>query len=412
MYEGLSANLAIAAVTVGIFSFWAARRIIPTKLAAFVVAIKILIPFVYFSLFFDGKWTTYDENGYLSGAIRLKSMGYGPLTVLIRPDGLLQLGVVAAGPHILYNWWNLLAITLFGPEHYAAVFLNVGLSFVAGTYLYKTALLAGFDRRYAQGLFVFFLLHWDILAWTSFPNLKDIFLVTFIIAFLYHVARLVSKIEPKPNRLVEFACVSGYVFLMTLIRLYLPVLLLVAVMIWNLLRQRGATRIVMLVISAVAGGVLFTHIPSEKGSGHVNLGAASVIEGYGHFLLTPQPWNINEALSYLFLPTLLHWLMFVPALIGLYYLWRKSPITALYVIVWAIVPLFYAGVPEINGPRQRVQLTSMWAWAQFHFLYLQWKRFEVGARMSKSVRSQPGAAESPPSQGASRGNLQGELPGL
>ena len=86
------------------------------------------------------------------------------------PDGVVRLGVVAGSTHILYGWYNLLAITVFSPHYHAPVLLNVLMTFVAAAFLSDILRELEFGERYRRGCVVFFLLHWDLVVWTSFLN--------------------------------------------------------------------------------------------------------------------------------------------------------------------------------------------------------------------------------------------------
>jgi hypothetical protein len=106
-------------------------------------------------------------------------------------------------------------------------------------------------------------------------------------------------------------------------------------------------------------------------------------------LLTPQLWAISPEYSFLLLPSLLHWLLLIPALLGAWMLWRRSREAALLLIYLAIVLVVYGFIPEQVGARQRVQVTFIVAWTQFHFFWVMAReavRQAALARMPKAFR--------------------------
>jgi hypothetical protein len=83
----------------------------------------------------------------------------------------------------------------------------------------------------------------------------------------------------------------------------------------------------------------------------------------------PQPWSIDPRYGFLLIPSTIQMLLYVPALIGGYYLWRRSPVPALLLIYALIVILFCSVYVEFQGSRQRMLLTFVWVWMEYHFFY-------------------------------------------
>jgi hypothetical protein len=75
--------------------------------------------------------------------------------------------------------------------------------------------------------------------------------------------------------------------------------------------------------------------------------------------------------------------MLIPTVVGCIMLWNEVP-RARVLIVYLLVALvaYGAGLDELQGPRHRVQLIFIYAWAQFHFLwYLLPRTVESGAAL-------------------------------
>src|SRR5581483_1368055 len=102
-----------------------------------------------------------------------------------RSSDLLLVINLSEGYHVLYTWWNLLAQHLFGQHYYSSVFLNVLSTFVSGFVFVRILRLLNFPTAYQRGALIFFLLHWDVLVWSSFVNLKDILVMTLTVGASY-----------------------------------------------------------------------------------------------------------------------------------------------------------------------------------------------------------------------------------
>ncbi|HXG23914.1 MAG TPA: hypothetical protein VNJ09_05110, partial [Chthonomonadales bacterium] len=180
---------------------------------------------------------------------------------------------------------------------------------------------------------------------------------------------------------------SALLFTMLFIRYYLPVLIACTLGIWSVLKMRGWWK---LIIPALAGGIVQFVIQTRMRLPHWFVGSISfspsvIAAGLIHFWLTPRPWSIALSYSFLFLPSILHWLMFIPALIGGYRLWKQYPAFAYLLIYLIVASLFYAMIEELQGPRTRVQLVFIIAWAQYHFLYLLYQT--VMQQINRSART-------------------------
>jgi hypothetical protein len=374
--QGLTGDLLLAALAIWIFSVWILSRDLPRGIAIAIATLKATLPILYFAYLYDGIWTFKDDWVYYYAGTMLLRAGYDPISILLSREGILQMGVLASGSHILYHWYNLLAQYLFGTYYYSPIFLNVGLTCIAGAFFYRIVLIAGVKKSYAQGLLIFFLLHWDVLAWSTLANLKDILVLTLTTGAHYFVVCLLFVRERLLVKSIRLGGLFAFLFAMLFIRFYLPVLTAITLGIWSLLRMRGWAK---LVVPAFAAGIALYVQQTRMRIPHAFVGSlrfepGAIVPGLIRFWLTPQPWSIAPSYSFLLVPSILHWLMFIPALIGGYRLWRQYPIAAYLLIYLMMTSLFYAVIEELQGPRTRVQLVFIIAWAQYHFLYMlyQW----------------------------------------
>lgn len=358
MAEGLSVDLLLAALAVGAFGFVLVVRQLSPAIALPVSIIKAAIPLTYFALFFDGSWTFIDDVTYQAHGEELR-LHYGPLSALLQDEGRARLIELSQGRHFLYAWWNLFAQSLFGEHYYAAVFLNVLLTFFVGALLFRLLGESGFGEGYRRGAVVFFLLHWDVLAWSSLINLKDILVMAIIVPTLYCLVVARRRLRPLPL----LGAAAG-LFTLTWLRYYIPFFLVGAFAVWILIEGRFRWKY----LYAVLAGAALLILPLDW-SAVEYVQPGQIVLGLVRAPLTPQPWSIDEEYSFLLIPSVLHWLLFVPAVIGAVVLWGRAAGARFVLVFFALMILFYAMVPELQGPRHRVQLTFAIAWMQFHFFW-------------------------------------------
>ncbi len=88
-------------------------------------------------------------------------------------------------------------------------------------------------------------------------------------------------------------------------------------------------------------------------------------------LLTPIPFNTQEAYNFLNIPALFHWLSMPFILNGIFYIYRvKTGFSRFFIIYLSLFMLLYGVYEELQGPRHRVQLDYAFALLQFFGFYL------------------------------------------
>jgi hypothetical protein len=358
--EGFTTDLVLLAFCAWGASALIAGRDMPLPLALVLAAVRVSVPVVYFALYFDATWNVGDDLVYAAHGRELLNCGYNPVTVLLHDHGRGYLQSLSQGHHVLYGWWNLLAMSFFGEHYYAPVFLNVVVTFIGGSLLARTVRQLGFSAGYSLGLQIFWLLHWDLIAWSSLLNIKDVLVQTLTIAILYCLVGFV--VERKTRFLVGFLMIAQ---LFWWIRFYVPVIVLTAVMIWMLTQWNDSRKYLFVPLGAMAYYFVAPLISGAKDYWQFN----TLFYGTVRFTLTPIPWNVEQVYEYLVIPTSLHWLSFIPAMIGAGFLWGESKYARLFFIYLACLVGLYAITEDLLGPRQRFQVAFLFAWAQFHFAW-------------------------------------------
>ncbi len=353
----------LPALCVAIFGPWVLVKVVRlSRWSALTLGvIKAAIPFVYFAYYYDGSWNLVDDVWYFKGGERMMSRFHNPLLSLFTQAGRDQLIAIAGGTQILYVWWNQLALYLFGTFYSSPIFLNVATTFVSAALMFKIALASGCNEKYAKWLSIFFLLHWDILSWSSFVNLKDTLVLMLTLAAVHSGMRFVQT-----RKIRHAVMLAGAVFAFLWIRFYIPVLLLVCLAAWAAFVAKGYKKILLMVIALA--GVLIV-LPADAFESFQDLSRGEWIYGPIQMALSPQPWSIMPEYSFLLIPSICHWVFFFPGLVAGVSLFRRNPAFRFAAIYFVAIIFFYGLLPYVRGVRERFQISWVFVWMQFDFLW-------------------------------------------
>lgn len=314
----------------------------------------------YIAWFYNGTWTLVDDIDYSEQGYALLELGLTPFSIL-SPEGIDTLHSLSGSRHILYSWWTFSWMWLLGDHYYSPVVANVFITFISA-YMFSHLLREiGFDRAYRDAITIFYLLHWDTVAWSSFLNLKDsIIQLLTISAFLFGLRCFRDKSLSSGVMLAIILLLFQY------IRFYIPILMAIGLVAWLLFESRDPIKILFfLAIGFVTAMLGPWHYFQDT------LNPLILFRNALRFSLTPQPWAVQSSYSFLYIPSLAHWIFFLPALLGAINLIGKNRFFRLLAWYVFVVILFYAASEDFLGVRQRVQISFVFTWAQIHFLW-QW----------------------------------------
>ena len=300
-------------------------------------------------------WRLLDDAKYVEEAAALSG------TLLSGAAGATdQLFATAEGHHVGYYVYNILAQLVFGEHYFSAVFCNVALTALAARGLLRLLRFVGAPRGYSLGVTTFFLVHWDVLAWSSFFNMKDPVVMTLSVWLFVFALELVRELRLRSLLGFAFVCTVLYFF-----RWYVPVLAGAGLGLWGVAHLSGWRRNLLL----GAGALVLVVVPLHGDFPVHLLQPAGLADGAFKFALTPRPWGMSEGYRFLLFPAALHWLLAPVALYGALHLWRRHPLARPLLLYVAVLFCFYAMVPRLHGPRHRFQCVFVLAWLQFHGLY-------------------------------------------
>jgi len=338
------------------------------------MGVKTAIPSIYFA--FTGTiWTPYDGIQFQQTASELISQGYNPIIVLLDLNFLI--GYLNT-THIQPHWWTMLSQYLFGNHYFSPIFLNVLLTILIGMYTMFILSRTGFSSEYYKYFFVFFNIHWDVLAWSSFVNIKGVFITLVAVFFLYHLIMLVSSTENN-RKYYHLLLLGGALSVMYLSRYYMIAILLASAITWLSIEYSSKDKIKYMIPTITFFG-LFSRYGLQRVRGTRYLEGISIlsfVESLPRILLTPRPWGVLPEFSFLIIPSIFHWIFFIPASmcgIWLGYRHRNLRLIFIYAIMFFI---FYSLFPDLASARMRVQVVFVFTIIQYQFLEFILKRFEI-----------------------------------
>lgn len=366
MFEYSASDVLRAALPCALIALLIVRRQLGLPLALLLVALRFGITTVYFIASGGDGWLLLDDVTYYEQGLKLQDFGGELWYLFFDPYGRETLAGIAGSSHFFYTWWAGLTMYLLGPYYFVPVLVNVTVSFLTARIIWRLALRGGFSESYARGLLIFALIHWDIIAWSSFINLKD----NLIVCLTVWLIALVSSLTERGKSLGRSSWLVGQFALCGMIffnfRFYVPFLLLSAILLWSILKLRGKLKWSLLVVTAVALHYSFEVVrPALEQIAYV---PDNAILSLGRALLSPLPWSVDPEYSFLLIPAFLHLVTVPAAAIGGVSLYRRGGLTALLVTYLLFVILLITLQPEYFGPRHRFQVVFCLLWMQFEGL--------------------------------------------
>jgi hypothetical protein len=376
--NGFSWNLIVWTFVFGAISVSLISARVSFKLAVVLISIKFAIIATYFGIWSDGTWFIGgDDQGYYETGLILLQTGHTPLGVWLSPEGKYLLG--AHTNVAIYRWWNMLWLYLIEPSYFAPVLANVFVSVLSACVFESILRISGYARRFRAGFLAFFLLHWDIVAWTSFLNIKEALIVLLSLLLI----RSILQVENRQHIVINLSLIVVCAILFQGIRFYYPVIIGVAVSLyWISKTPRPGITVGALVIVGIGLAWFYSNYldlmqelvqPNQIG------------RGIGRMIFSPLPWKISDPATYLIPGSILHIALLPGALFGAWQLLKSSNQTRLIVLVVIVGLAFYALVPRLGSPRHRAPMMALWTLLEYQFIYvliMGWVREKASGALS------------------------------
>lgn len=362
------------------FGFVFCRIYFSRTTSFFLSFIKVLIPLVYFCFF--RPFYLVDDVQYFNIGKSLAHLDFYRL--LLAPfwftlSHIQMASIIGVSTHWVYYWWNGLLLKIFGAYYFVPVFLNVAMTFVSAyllTLIVRIALDNNVSKQFLRFVFILFIINWNVIAWSSFLNLKDTVVCMLTLCFVYFAI----KLRKEGVRLIWVlnCCIASY--LLCAIRFYLPFFVFlsfgVAVMLFAFLKKKfvlqlasiiGATILFLLAIFMFN---YFQLSARDSGGGAFVFNYYTLIVGPFRAFISPLPWQVDQSYPFLVLPAVLNLLMFFPSITGIMLYLRKMNEIKLFLFIYFVLILeFYSVFPGESGARQFYQVVWMVVLAQSLFFF-------------------------------------------
>ena len=316
---------------------------------------KASIFYIYFSFFFDGTFTFLDDWSYLNQANRFIDEEMSA-NLLFEYYKLVEF---FHSSHVLYQLHNVLSFKIFGAYYFSPVAINIIITFVTSYFLFNIAKLIGFSKRVSLVIAVFYLLHWDVLAWSTLFNLKDILVQLFSIILIYQIIIF----ENSSKNFKSLFIIILVVFCLMAIRFYLPFLIFAGYGLYKILfiviKLKAKRKFIYMLILFILVSLflVFINYYFQYELKKLMMNFTNPLIGIVRFILTPIPFNFEESYSFLYFASLLHWLTFPLTIYGIYISYRVNKKVMLFILCYLfIILLFYGSYGELQGPRHRLQI--------------------------------------------------------
>ncbi len=337
--------------------------------AMFLSSLKVLIPIVGVSILGSDIISLKDSQIYLQSGANYLFL-YEPWEVLYNEhtwELLFKLGDY--GYNTFYIWWNALIISTSSSPHSILLLFNVVWVTLAAILIYHISAYGAFTADYRKGLLVFQLVAIDVLTWSSLTNVRDSLVLCLTVLSIYLFYRVVHE-----KKIAALLMLLAVLLSFLTVRFYIPALLLASWILYFLVCNHAFVRQhpVALAIAILASVGIFFFVVEF---GYVtkmlrNVHILNALSGVPTFVLTPRPWSVTDTYRFLIPSAIYHWLMIIPAVLGGIHLWRCHPNMRLLIIYLVVITLFYATIQGLIGPRQRYQVSFIFCWFQYHFLYI------------------------------------------
>jgi len=343
-------------------------------ISLFIAITKSLLFFIYFCFFFDGSMTLQDDWFYFKEVSLLHDKGFTFFNVL--SDHFFEMILIVGHQSFVYQVFSLLGFDLFGAYYFSVIPLNVILTYFTAFLMYKYLINLNFSIKYAKYYYVFFIIHWDVLAWSTFVNLKDT-LVLFLTVLLFYTYAEIENNRRKYFYLILFSITN---IILYFLRFYIPAIFIVSILIYKIILyfiNISVKRKLQLIIPLLF--ILFTLITSivkiyPSAISFIISSFSNPIYGIGKVLLTPLPFKQAENLDFIVFSSLLHWL-FIPLLLYGFLTFMKNikhynKLVFLFIIYAFIIIVVYGMSNQFHTPRNRFQLVFILSFFQFFGLML------------------------------------------
>jgi hypothetical protein len=357
-------DLLIASIVTFFLGFFLLRQYLSSKISFAVMFIKIGIPVAYF-LSVGVLWAPYDGRKFQRLAAGLLNEDITPWSFLFNLDFVVNF---VGSTHVAPYWLNVFGQYFFGPHYFSAIFVNILATILTGIYIIFILSRTGFSKTYYKYFFIFFLLHWDVLTYSSLLNIKGILIGLLIVMYFYHHIMMDSSTRLTLS-VYHFAVMIGILFIMYWSRFYVISILLASSIMWVIIESNPKKWIPISAIGAVGLYPVVRIGLQFQDTRYFQFDILTILGTVPRILLTPRPWGVLPQFAFLIPSSIAHWLLIIPAMAYSGRLWVQEKNMRLLLCYLVVFVGFYSVFFELASARMRYQIAFVLAIGQYHFLW-------------------------------------------
>lgn len=358
-------SLIISSITIFIFSYLFGKLIFKSVVTALSVAmIKSLVYLIFFLFFFNNhNFNFIDSLRYLDNSIFFFE-NYSFLEMLLEPRKIIM---PRSGAHTFYYYWSYISFFLFGPYIHSPITLNILSTFLGSYYLYKISKeFLNLSIKNSTLLAVIYCLHWEIIPWSSFFNLRDILIQVTIISIIYYTLKFINQINLK-NLIMLFLALFILRFLRTHMAYLFTLNLVVIFFCATFFFKKNIQKITLIsfTLFIALALIIFLNVPQvfldlyKIWSTDFNLNYGIKIF---KLFLSPLPIlsTMNQGYGFLTFASIINLLTFPLVVLGIFYTFRiKKNIFNSFILLFTffLIIIVIGSYENIQGPRQRLMIT-------------------------------------------------------
>lgn len=355
----LGSNLLLPTFFFFLLSYFSLKNALGNRNAIYLCIIKFSIPWIWLYINNFEYSPLKDESGYYLKSVKLFEgiISNGLIDVLNVKSYVLS-------SHFLFYIWNAFLFLIFGESPYISIIANIFLSCFSGRIFLKVLLTIGVTARNSSFITIFYLLSPSIICWSSFHNLREVFLSVFLFLMLLQMLRFYEKQNLKNTLLLSFTFLSMFT-----IRFYFIIIATLTLSI-ALFKRANAKSLSLFITSSITISSVLVYIffSSIK---NLDMQFGNITYGFIRFILTPNPLNIDPLYYFILPDAIFHALMFPIFIVGMVSSYKEyqaeRKIFVLFLFVFLIV-IFYAILSQSQGPRQRFPISFFFTFCQYEGL--------------------------------------------
>jgi hypothetical protein len=358
------------------------------KYTAMIVAtLKSVVFFISFFYGYQADYTKLDDWVYLYKASRYLASDNTIMNLFFSSFSFNKAFLYKHfdSRHVLYYIQNIVVIKVFGLYYFSPVSINVILTVINGLLLRYYGGLIFNNTQKANVIFWFYIFHFEVVARSSFLNLKDICVHSFFIAACISIFYIMNI----KRLLLGILCFLFSMVCMYLIRFYAVILFFLGIFsslfAHAVIRYNFYNHIRAIIAIIASSGIVLLFILWSLYPKYLSLLWATLdspLYGVIHFILTPIPFGPGIDLDILRPAYWLNWILLPLLFLGIIrlsydYIQYKNIHNLFILFLFAVCVILYSVYPELRGPRHRFMLLPLQSIFVVEALFYIFNRFKV-----------------------------------